>query len=189
PAVQAKVGVVVIHPRLVDGRCSLRRDHIKTLGPAALNARQHLTVKPQLKNRPATRLARELRIGDLVRPGAEGTGGIGPQQNIWTAVPIPTSERALNNSGGSCAHGIYRARYGRGSVCELCEIYDTPTGAFKSLDVLALVLQAAREQRFKDRIVEVGTGPFPPRLAEFQCRTMPAVQEIGEVRCRKNDLV
>jgi len=63
------------------------------------------------------------------------------------------------------------------------------TGAFKRIDVLALVLQAAREEGFKDRVVEVGTGPFPTSLAELLCCTVPAVQEVGEIRRRKNDLV
>ena len=189
PADQAKVSGVVVHPILVNGRGCVWRDHIETLGRAALNARQHLAVEPKLKNGPTTRFARELRIGDLVCPGAEGTGGISPQQNVWTAVPISILERGLDDSVSSCAHGIHRARDRLGSVPKLCEIHDAPTGVFKSLDVLVLVLQAAREERFKDRIVEVGTGPFAIRLAELQCRTVSAVQEVGEVRRRKNNLV
>lgn len=63
------------------------------------------------------------------------------------------------------------------------------TGAFKRFDVLALVLQAAREERFNDGIVKVGTGSFPVRLTELKRRAVTAIQEVGEVRRRKNDLV
>src|SRR5262249_39998007 len=107
----------------------------------------------------------------------------------WTAVPVPILERGLDDSVRSYANGIRRARDRLGSVPDLCEIDDAPTGVFKRLDVLVLVLQAAREERFKDRIVEVGTGSFATRLAELQCSTVSAVQEVGEVRRRKNDLV
>ena len=186
---QAKVGRVVVDAILVNGRGGVGRDYIETLRPAALNARQHLAVEPQLKNGSTTRLAREFRIGDLVGPDAEGTGGIRSQQNVWTAVPIPILERALDDSVGSCAQGIHRARDRLRSVLDLCEIDDAPTGAFKTLDVLALVLQTAREERFKDSIVELRTAPLPTRLAELQCRMVSAVQEVGEVRRRKNNLV
>ena len=62
------------------------------------------------------------------------------------------------------------------------------TGAFKRIDVLALVLQATREEGLKDRIVEVRTAQFTVGFAKFQCRAVSAVQEVGEVRCRKNEL-
>src|SRR5262245_9354710 len=118
PADQAKVSGVVVHPILVNRRGCVWRDHIEMLGRAALNARQHLAVEPKLKNGPTTRLARELCIGYLVCPGAEGTGGISPQQNVWTAVPVPLLERGLDDSVGSCSHGIDRTRDGLGSVSD-----------------------------------------------------------------------
>jgi hypothetical protein len=46
----------------------------------------------------------------------------------------------------------------------------------ETINVLALVLQAAREERFKE-VVELRTGPFLTRLAELQCRTVSAVED------------
>ena len=188
PADQTKVGGIVVYPIFVNWRSCVWRDDIETLRPAALRAREHLAVESELKDGPATRLARELGIGDLVCPITERAWRLNLQQNVWAAVPIPILERALNDGVGSCAHGIHRARNRLGSVLAGREIDEMTTGAFKRFDVLALVLKAAREEGFKDRIVEVRTGPFTVGFAKFQRRAVAAVQEVGKVRRRKNKL-
>jgi hypothetical protein len=61
-------------------------------------------------------------------------------------------------------------------------------GVFEGIDVLALVLQATREEGLQEGIVKVRTGPLSASLAKFQCRPVSAVQEVGEVRRRENEI-
>jgi hypothetical protein len=108
------------------------------------------------------------------------------QQNVGPAVPLPIFEGTLHDSVDAGAHGIYGASDCLSSVLDACEVEEMTTGAFQRLDVLALVLQATGEESLKDRIVEVRAIAFPARFAQLQSGAMSAVQEIGEVRRRKN---
>ena len=94
PTNQPKVGGVVGHAILVNGRGDVWRDHIETLGLPALDPRQHLAIEPKLKNGSTSRLTGELCIGDLICPRAERARGINLQQNVWSAVPLPILESA-----------------------------------------------------------------------------------------------
>ena len=68
---QPEVRRVVVDAIRLHGRKRVGRDDMELLRPRALRHGEHLGVEPELQDRPRARLARELRISDLVRPRAE----------------------------------------------------------------------------------------------------------------------
>ena len=68
---QPEVGGVVVHAVCVDRRVRVWRDDVEVLGRPALRDAEHLGVQTELQDGAGASLARELRVGDFIRPRAE----------------------------------------------------------------------------------------------------------------------
>ena len=75
------------------------------LGLAALEARDLLGVEAELEQEVGLDAARELRVGDLVAPGAEvGRAVVYAQEEVGVAAPAVVEEGALVDDLGAGAH-------------------------------------------------------------------------------------
>jgi len=79
----------------------MRRDHVRVLGPSALDLREELRVHAELEQGARARLGRELRVDDFVRPRAERARSVGSRQEVRAAVPALVAERRLIDHAGA----------------------------------------------------------------------------------------
>ena len=105
---------------------SLRRHHVELLGPSALRRGEHLRVQPELEDRPRACLARELGVGNLVRPAPQHARFIDPKHHIGLAEPAPVAQGTLHDDIRSGAYRLDRL-LSELVAPQLAEVYQGPT--------------------------------------------------------------
>ena len=100
----AVVGIELREPEAV--LLARAEDDVDALGLAALEASDLLAVEAELEEEVGLGAAGELRVGDLVAPGAEvGRAVVYAEEKVRVAGPAVVEEGALVDDLGAIAHG------------------------------------------------------------------------------------
>jgi hypothetical protein len=86
------------------------RHHVQVLGANTLKAANQLGIDTELQDGAAARLARELGVHHLVRPGPERARHVDPQQHVRAAAPAAARKRRLGDGACAVPHGVDGAR-------------------------------------------------------------------------------
>ena len=123
------VGRVIGEPIAFGLKVMVRRDDVRFLRLAALQALEQARVHAELEDRARACLRRELRVRDLVRPVAEIARARDLAQEIGAAVPAVVGERRLVDDVRAGAHRGERRRYAVGVGRRADLLHDEPLRA------------------------------------------------------------
>jgi hypothetical protein len=79
------------------------------------------------------------------------------------------------------AHGHQRGGDSPFARFDIAQVNGALASGAKPRHIVALVFEAASEERFEEWIRPRGPLALSKRFAHLQCRSVPAVQEIGEI--------
>jgi hypothetical protein len=159
----------------------MRRDDVRVLRRAPLQALEQRRVDAQLEDCAGARLRRELRVRDLVRPGAERALVRDLAEEIRAAVPPLVAERRLIDDVGAVAHRGERRLEVVGAG-RRANLDDAELLRAQVLQIARLVLAAALHQEIDDRIVAMGPALAPLGHGELEPAQVAAAQVVREVR-------
>ena len=114
------------HVREPDRETLVRaKNDIGHLGRSFLNLFQRMAIKTELERVLGSRMAGELRIEDLVTPGAERGRPIDPFEKVGDPMPAVCHKHGLINVLRTGMHGLHGCG---GSSCEVPLITETNFG-------------------------------------------------------------
>lgn len=151
-----------------------------------LRPRQKIGVEAELDQRAGFRLARELRVDNLVRPGPERARPLHADEEVREPCPFPVRERGLVHSWSARAERRERGgnAVGRRAVRDL---HDVDPLVSQRAQVRPLVLHAAGSQQLRRRVVTDGTRESSGGRGGVERRQVRALEEPGDVGRRCDD--
>ena len=169
----------------VNRRRDIRRDDVEVFGGQALKVCEDLRVDGQLQDGPAARVARELRVVDLVRPAAELARTLDPAKDVRGALPAVGAQVGLENHRHAAADGRHGARR---PIVHAAQIEDVEALGYEGVDVAPLMLLAAGAERVDERIVPVWLW-CAERHRKVEAGAVTTPEKVRDVRRRQLDRV
>ncbi len=184
-----KVEEVVVRPKR-DALAGAVHDG-DALRPHALQMLEHLRVRAELEQEVRLRVARELRIGDLVAEGAELRRPRDAVKEIGIAREVPMAERALVDDVAPGAHRLERRAMPGLEVAELAR--RLPHVASRSTQRRDVALLVRDPHRSEQRHLRAG-GAGRHRAGTFDAvaihpRSERALEEARDVARREDERV
>jgi hypothetical protein len=155
-----------------------RCDDVKGFRRHALHGCEEIGVESELQDRPATRLARQLRIVCLVRPGPQCARALDATQHVGVAVPSSAAERRLDDD--VYASRERRHRLGR-RIGRVREVDDLQMLCAQPVDESALMLPALLLQGKDESVGAVRSDQVAVRDGHVEADAVAAGEEIREV--------
>ncbi len=181
PPHDAVIGHEVVDAIFVGLETVPRRHDVHALRPSPLDGLEQVRVEADLEHRASLGLAGELRVPDLVRPGAETARARHAAQHVRPAEPAPVEERRLHDHVRPLAHGGERPLEPDVLVEIISRSRDAQALPLEVAQECSLVLVPALAQDRDVGTVKVGRASLPAGHGQVEMAQMVAGEMIGQI--------
>ena len=146
-----------------------------------LHRGKHVRIQRYLQNRIPLRFARELRIGNFVRPGTEPTRRFHAAEHVGPAVPSPRLQCSLNDDRIAAGHGLQGRRNGLGIEPYSIDHRHGHAERLQVVDEGLFVRGTALGKGLKNRIPDLGLLKLALDHFEIEFRQIRTVQVSDQI--------